>query len=34
MVEHKYFLRGVGSILEKEVRGGNERLALVRVAHS
>ena len=31
VVEHKFFLRGVGSILEKEVRGGNERLALVRV---
>jgi hypothetical protein len=31
VVEHKFFLRGVGSILEKEVRGGNERLALVKV---
>ena len=31
VVEHKKYLRGVGSILEKEVRGGNERLALVRV---
>src|SRR6478752_5051114 len=31
VVEHKFFLRGVGSILETEVRGGNERLALVKV---
>ena len=31
VVEHKFFLRGVGSILEKEVRGGTERLALVKV---
>jgi hypothetical protein len=31
VVEHKFFLRGVGSVLEKEVRGGNERLALVKV---
>jgi hypothetical protein len=34
VVEHKKYLRGVGSILEKEVKGGNERLALVRVTHS
>jgi hypothetical protein len=34
VVEHKKYLRGVGSILEKEVRGGQERLALVRVTHS
>ena len=31
VVEHKKYLRGVGSILEKEVRGGSERLALIRV---
>jgi hypothetical protein len=31
VVEHKFFLRGVGSVLEKEVRGGDERLALVTV---
>jgi hypothetical protein len=31
VVEHKFYLRGVGSILEKEVRGGNEVLELVRV---
>ena len=31
VVEHKKYLRGVGSILEKEVRGGTERLALIRV---
>jgi hypothetical protein len=34
VVEHKKYLRGVGSVLEKEVRGGEERLALVRVTHS
>jgi hypothetical protein len=34
VVEHKKYLRGVGSILEKEVTGGQERLALVRVTHS
>jgi hypothetical protein len=34
VVEHKKYLRGVGSILEKEVRGGTERLALIRVTHS
>lgn len=34
VVERKFYLRGVGSVLEKEVRGGNERLALVRVTHS
>lgn len=34
VVEHKFYQRGVGSVLEKEVRGGNERLALVRVTHS
>ena len=34
VVEHKKYLRGVGSILEKEVTGGQERLVLVRVTHS
>jgi hypothetical protein len=34
VVEHKKYLRGVGSILEKEVRGGTERLALIRVTHT
>ena len=33
VVEHKKYLRGVGSILEKEVRGGHERLALVGFTH-
>jgi hypothetical protein len=31
VVEHKFYLRGVGSVLEEEVRGGTERLELVRV---
>jgi hypothetical protein len=34
VVEHKKYLRGVGSLLEKEVKGGQERLVLVRVTHS
>jgi hypothetical protein len=34
VVEHKKYLRGVGSILEKEVRGGTERLALIRVTYT
>ena len=34
VIEHKKYLRGVGSILEKEVMGGQERLVLVRVTHS
>jgi hypothetical protein len=34
VVEHKKYLRNVGSILEKEVRGGTERLALIRVTRT
>lgn len=30
-VEHKFYAPGVGSVLEKLVRGGHERLVLVRV---
>lgn len=33
VVEHKFYAKGVGSILEKEVKGGQERLRLVRVTH-
>lgn len=33
VVEHKFFARGIGSVLEKEVKGGQERLRLVRVIH-
>ncbi len=31
VAEHKKYLRGVGSILEKRVKGGKERLVLVRL---
>jgi len=31
IVEHKFYARGVGSVLEKLVRGGRERLVLVAV---
>lgn len=31
VVEHKFFVRGIGSVLEKLVRGGHERLALISV---
>jgi hypothetical protein len=31
-VENKFYARGVGSVLEKLVRGGHERLVLVKVA--
>jgi hypothetical protein len=28
-ISHKYYVRGVGEVLEQDVKGGNERLALV-----
>lgn len=34
VVEHKFYLRGVGSVLEKDVRGGTERQELVKVTRS
>ena len=34
VVEHKFYARGVGSVLEREVRGGTEVLALVEVTHT
>ncbi len=30
-VEHKYYARGVGFVLEEEVQGGDTRVELVRV---
>jgi hypothetical protein len=33
VVEHKFFARGIGSVLEKEVRGGSERLVLVNITY-
>jgi hypothetical protein len=29
LVEHKYFARGVGVVLEVQVRGGNDRVELI-----
>jgi hypothetical protein len=33
VVEHKFYARGIGVVLEKLVRGGRERVALVQVTH-
>lgn len=33
VVEHKFYARGIGSVLEKEVRGGSERLVLVNITY-
>ena len=33
VLDHKYYVRGVGTALEKTVRGGDERNTLVRVEH-
>jgi len=32
-VDHKLYVRGVGTVLEQEVRGGSERFELVSVRH-
>jgi hypothetical protein len=29
VIDHKYYLRGVGTVLEQTVKGGNERNALI-----
>ena len=29
VVDHKYYVRGIGTVLEQTVRGGDERNALV-----
>ena len=31
VVDHKYYVRGTGTVLEQTVRGGDERLELVSV---
>ena len=31
VVDHKYYVRGIGTVLEQTVRGGDERLELVSV---
>ena len=32
MVDHKYYVRGVGTVLEQTVKGGDERNELVSVS--
>jgi hypothetical protein len=34
VLDHKYYVRGVGTVLEQTVRGGDERLALVSFRRS
>jgi hypothetical protein len=34
VLDHKYYVRGVGTVLEETVRGGNERLELVSFTRS
>ena len=34
VLDHKYYVRGVGTILEQTVRGGDERLELVALTHA
>ncbi len=31
VVDHKYYIRGVGDVIEQTVKGGNERFALVSI---
>lgn len=34
VVDHKYYVRGIGTVLEEAVKGGTERLVLVSVTHA
>ena len=34
VVDHKYYVRGIGTVLEEAVKGGTERLVLVAVKHA
>ena len=34
VVDHKFYVRGIGTVLEETVKGGDERLELVSVAHA
>jgi len=34
VIDHKYYVRGLGTVLEQTVKGGDERNALVSVTHS
>ena len=31
VIDHKYYVRGIGTVLEQTVKGGNERNTLVSV---
>ena len=31
VIDHKFYVRGIGSVKEEAVKGGNERLVLVQV---
>ena len=33
-IDHKYYVRGIGTVLEQTVKGGAERAALISVTHS
>jgi hypothetical protein len=33
-IDHKFYVRGIGTVLEQTVKGGKERAALVSVTHS
>jgi hypothetical protein len=33
VVDHKYYVRGVGTVLEQTVKGGSERNELISVSH-
>ena len=33
VIDHKYYVRGIGTVLEESVKGGSERLLLVSVKH-
>jgi hypothetical protein len=33
VLDHKYYVRGIGTVLEQTVRGGVERNTLVSVRH-
>jgi hypothetical protein len=34
VIDHKYYVRGIGTVLEQTVKGGDERNALVSVKHT
>jgi hypothetical protein len=34
VIDHKTYVRGVGTVVEEAVKGGQERLQLVAIRHS